>query len=83
MARKALVQHTPSPYELLALRIQTQLLTPRAQLERRSVISRMPGEPEDAWLQLLDELAQEDSLTITHRLDGSVELAWPHAATDW
>ena len=47
MARKAAAQHTPSPYEILALRIQRQLLTPRAQLERRSVISRMPDEPEE------------------------------------
>ncbi|EJN1507743.1 DUF1654 domain-containing protein [Pseudomonas aeruginosa] len=83
MVRKAASSRAPSPYELLALRIQKQLLTPRVQLERRSVISRMPDEPEDAWLHLLDELAQEDSLTITHHPDGSVELAWPHPATDW
>lgn len=83
MARKAVEQHIPSPYELLALRVQRQLLTPTAQLARRAVINRMPDEPEAAWLQLLDELAQEDSLTITRQQDGSVELAWPHPATDW
>ncbi|KQJ65366.1 hypothetical protein AN400_07325 [Pseudomonas aeruginosa] len=83
MVRKAASSRTPSPYELLALRIQKQLLTPRAQLERRAVISCRPDEPEEAWLHLLDELAQEDSLTITHRPDGSIELAWPHPATDW
>ena len=83
MARKAVVQHTPTPYELLALRIQKQLLTPRAQLERRSVISRMPDEPEEAWLQLLDELGQEDSVTLTRLQDGTVEVSWPHPGTDW
>lgn len=83
MARKAAVPRILSPYELLALRIQKQLLTPSAQLERRAVISRMPDEPEEAWLQLLDELAQEDSLSITRQQDSSIELAWPHPATDW
>lgn len=83
MARKAVAPRIPSPYELLALRIQKQLLTPHAQLERRAVISRMPDEPEEAWLRLLDELSQEDSLTITRQQDGSIELAWPHPATDW
>ena len=83
MARKAVAPHTPPPYELLAHRIQRQLLAPAAQLARRAVICRMPDEPEEAWLRLLDELAQEDSLTITRQQDGSVELAWPHPPTDW
>lgn len=83
MARKAVVHHAPTPYELLALRIQKQLLTPRAQLERRSVISRMPDEPEEAWLQLLDELSQEEAVTQRRLPDGTVELSWPHPGTDW
>lgn len=83
MARKAVAYHAPSPYELLAHRIQRQLLAPAAQLARRSVISRMPDEPEEAWLRLLDELAQEDALTITRQQDGTIELTWPHPATDW
>lgn len=83
MARKATVYHTPSPYELLAHRIQRQLLAPAAQLARRAVITRLPDEPEEAWLRLLDELAQEDALTITRQQDGSIELAWPLPATDW
>lgn len=83
MARKAVAPRVPSPYELLALRVQKQLLTPRAQLERRSVISRMPDEPEEAWLQLLDELSQEDTVTLTRLQDGTVEVSWPHPGTDW
>lgn len=83
MARKAALPHPASPYETLALRIQKQLLTPRAQLERRSIISRMPDESEEAWLQLLDELSQEEAVTLTRLQDGSIELAWPHPATDW
>ena len=83
MARKVVAPRVPSPYELLALRVQKQLLTPRAQLERRSVIARMPDEPEEAWLQLLDELAQEDSVTLTRLQDGTVEVSWRHPGTDW
>lgn len=83
MARKAVAYHAPSPYELLAHRIQRQLLAPAAQLARRAVISRMPDEPEEAWLRLLDELSQEEALTITRQQDGTIELAWPHPATDW
>lgn len=83
MARKAVAYHAPSPYELLAHRIQRQLLAPAAQLARRAVISRMPDEPEEAWLRLLEELSQEEALTITRQQDGTIELAWPHPATDW
>jgi hypothetical protein len=43
----------------------------------------MPDEPEDAWLQLLDELSQEDTVTLTQLQDGTVEVAWPHPGTDW
>ncbi|HDQ4152918.1 DUF1654 domain-containing protein [Pseudomonas aeruginosa] len=84
MARKGFSYHTtPSPFEILARRIRQQLLTQSAQLARRTVIKRMPDEPEESWLRLLDELSQEDFLTITHQQDGSIELTWPYPPTDW
>lgn len=83
MARKGFSYHTPPPFEILARRIRQQLLTQSAQLARRTVIKRMPDEPEESWLRLLDELSQEDFLTITHQQDGSIELTWPHPPIDW
>lgn len=38
----------PTPYQLLASRIQKQILSPRAQLERRVVIVRQEGEREES-----------------------------------
>lgn len=75
MARKA-VPRPPSPYEVLALRIKKQILSPVAQVERRTLISRLPDEPKDAWDQLIDELSEEESVRMTKREDGAVHLTW-------
>lgn len=72
----------PSSFELLAYRIQRQILNPRAQLERRVIIVRSPSEHEDDWSQLLEQLSEEESLTITKLEDGSVVLTWPPSITD-
>lgn len=81
MARKA-VPRQPTPYELLALRIKKQILTPKAQAERRAVIARLPDEPEEAWSRLLDELAEEESVQMDRRDDDAVHLTWTAHASD-
>lgn len=65
-----------TPYERLAYRIRRQIMTPRAQTARRVDISRAPSDPEEAWDSLLDQLADEEYVTMSRRNDGSVRLAW-------
>ncbi|GAB3484288.1 DUF1654 domain-containing protein [Azotobacter salinestris] len=81
MARKALPR-TPTPYELLALRIKKQILSPRAQASRCVLVSRLPEEPLDAWEQLLEDLADEESVTMAKREDGAVHLTWTAPTSD-
>lgn len=76
MAKKATAPTPPTSYELLARRIQKLILAPRAQLERRAVIAREPDELEDDWNLLLEQLSEEESVTLAPREDGSVYLTW-------
>lgn len=77
MARKAAVPSQPTPLELLARRIQHLITSPRAQLERQICIAKREDESEDDWRALLDQIGEENGVTMTRRADGSVHLAWP------
>lgn len=76
MAKKATAPTPPSSYELLASRIQKLILAPRAQLERRALIARAPDELEEDWNLLLDQLGEEESVTMAPQEDGSICLTW-------
>lgn len=82
MAKKATAPTLPTPYELLARRIQKLILAPRAQLERRAVIAREPDELEDDWNLLLEQLSEEESVTLAPQEDGSVYLTWAAPSTE-
>lgn len=82
MAKKATAPTPPSSYELLARRIQKLILAPRAQLERRVVIARAPDELEADWDLLLDQLGEEESVTVAPQEDGSVRLTWAKPSFD-
>lgn len=77
--RRFVPKLTPSPYELLTYRVRQQILSPQAQVARQAVISRKRNDPDDAWEQLLSEIAEEDFVTITKRDDGAVLLCWKKA----
>ncbi|MNN91708.1 hypothetical protein D3C81_2098560 [compost metagenome] len=82
MAKKATAPTPPTSYEFLARRIQKLILAPRAQLERRAVIARAPDELEEDWDLLLDQLSEEDSVTISPQENGSVHLTWAKPSAD-
>lgn len=82
MAQKATLPTPPSSYELLARRIQKLILAPRAQLERRVVITRTPDELDTDWDLLLEQLGEEESVTMRPQVDGSVHLTWEKPCTD-
>ncbi|MNF89878.1 hypothetical protein D3C84_724180 [compost metagenome] len=76
MAKKATAPTPPSSYELLAHRVQKLILAPRAQLERRAVITRDPDELEEDWDLLLEQLGEEERVALAPQENGSIFLTW-------
>ncbi len=66
----------PGAYERLGIRIQKIINSPTAQKSRAALIFRLPDEQEDDWSQLLEEIAENDNVTLAYRDDGGVQIFW-------
>jgi len=66
----------PAPYARLAIRIQKIINSPTAQKSRSALIFRLADEQEDDWSQLLEEIAENDNVTLAWRDDGGVQIFW-------
>lgn len=75
-ARKALHITPPTSYELLAARLQRVINAPKSQLSRSAVLERHPEDSATDWDRILDEIAENDNVTIAYRDDGFVNLYW-------
>jgi hypothetical protein len=67
---------TPSAYERMGIRIQKIINSPTAQKSRAALIFRLEHESEDDWAQLLEEIAENDNVTLAYRDDGGVQIFW-------
>ncbi|HGJ8974992.1 TPA: DUF1654 domain-containing protein [Pseudomonas aeruginosa] len=65
-----------SPVEKVRLRVSAMISSPRAQAERRASIWKAQGDSEEAWQQVLEELAETEGLEMTWNEDGIVLLTW-------
>ncbi len=65
-----------SPVEKVRLRVSAMISSPRAQAERRASIWKAQGDSEEAWQQVLEELAETEGLEMTWNEDGTVLLTW-------
>ncbi|MBG7113824.1 DUF1654 domain-containing protein [Pseudomonas aeruginosa] len=65
-----------SPVEKVRLRVSAMISSPQAQAERRASIWKAQGDSEEAWLQVLEELAETDGLEMARGEDGVVALTW-------
>ncbi|OEC35939.1 Protein of unknown function [Pseudomonas cuatrocienegasensis] len=65
----------PTSYELLGARIHRAINAPAAQKSRSAVLLRVEGDTPEDWARILDEIAENDNVTIAHRDDG-VQLFW-------
>lgn len=65
-----------SPVDKVRLRVSTMISSPRAQAERRASIWKAQGDSEEAWQQVLEELAETDGLEMSLGEDGVVTLTW-------
>ncbi|PLP86852.1 hypothetical protein CYD26_22775 [Pseudomonas sp. FFUP_PS_473] len=63
-------------YEQLGLRIQKIINSPTAQKARSALIFRLEHESPDDWETLLEEIAENDNVTLAHRDDGGVQIFW-------
>jgi hypothetical protein len=64
------------PYERLGLRIQKIINSTTAQKSRSALIFRLPDETEDHWSQLLEEISENDNVTLAYRDDGGIQVFW-------
>ena len=81
-ATKSAAVKLPSPYELLAQRVQKIINSPNAQKAKAALISKHPDESDEDWAQLLGEIAENGNVTLAHRDDGAVQLFWQPPCED-
>jgi len=67
---------SPDSYQRLGIRIQKIINSPTAQKARAALIFRLADEPEDEWNQLLEEIGENDNVTLAYRDDGGVQIFW-------
>lgn len=65
-----------SSYEQLGIRIQKIINSPTAQRSRTALLFRLEHESTADWETLLEEIAENDNVTLAHRDDGGVQLFW-------
>ncbi|QHD07926.1 hypothetical protein PspR76_20300 [Pseudomonas sp. R76] len=66
----------PDAYQRLAVRVQKIINSTNAQKAKAALIFRLPEEPEEEWARLLEEIAENDNVTLAYRDDGGVQIFW-------
>ena len=66
----------PSPYEIFGTRIQKIISSPKAQKDKMALLERLEGDNPEFWERLLEEISENDNVTIAHRDDGGVNVFW-------
>ncbi|MFJ2488915.1 DUF1654 domain-containing protein [Pseudomonas sp. NPDC087639] len=66
----------PDAYERMGMRVQKIINSPTAQKAKAALIFRLPDEPMDKWEQLLEEIDENDNVTLAYRDDGGVQIFW-------
>jgi hypothetical protein len=66
----------PDTYERMGVRVQKIINSPTAQKAKAALIFRLPDEPTDQWERLLEEIDENDNVTLAYRDDGGVQIFW-------
>ncbi|GFM73776.1 hypothetical protein PSCICL_47680 [Pseudomonas cichorii] len=66
----------PTSYELLGLRIRAAINTPKAQTAKSVLLEPSANDDPADWDRILDEISENENVTIAHRDDGLVQLFW-------
>lgn len=67
---------SPDAFALMGIRVQKIINSPTAQKAKAALIFRLPDEPEAEWEQLLEEIDENDNVTLAYRDDGGVQIFW-------
>lgn len=65
-----------SAIEKLRLRVSAMINNPKARVERQATIWRLESDSDEAWNQVLEDLAETDGLELTRNDDDTVTLRW-------
>ncbi len=76
MANQSSATSAPGSYQRMGIRVQKIINSPTAQKSRAALLFRLQDESEDDWAQLLEEIAENDNVTLAWRDDGGVQLFW-------
>lgn len=63
-------------YERMGMRVQKIINSPTAQKAKAALIFRLPDEPAVDWERLLEEIDENDNVTLAYRDDGGVQIFW-------
>ncbi len=66
----------PTSYELLGLRIQAAINTPKAQASKSVLLEPSTNDDPADWDRILDEISENENVIIAHRDDGLIQLFW-------
>ena len=66
----------PDSYARMGMRVQKIINSPTAQKAKAVLIFRLPDEPVNEWEQLLEEIDENDNVTLAYRDDGGVQIFW-------
>lgn len=66
----------PTSYEMLGMRIQKIINSTGAQTSKSALLERRPGDLPEDWDRLIDEISENDNVTLAHRDDGNVQIFW-------
>ena len=66
----------PDAFERMGMRAQKIINSPTAQKAKAALIFRLPDEPMDDWERLLEEIDENDNVTLAYRDDGGVQIFW-------
>ncbi|MED7666777.1 DUF1654 domain-containing protein [Pseudomonas moraviensis subsp. stanleyae] len=66
----------PDAYQRMGMRVQKIINSPTAQKAKAALIFRLPDEPMDDWERLLEEIDENDNVTLAYRDDGGVQIFW-------
>jgi hypothetical protein len=61
---------------MMGTRVQKIINSTNAQKSKAALIFKLPQESDDDWGNLLEEIAENDNVTLAHRDDGGVQLFW-------
>lgn len=76
MAKAKPISKPPSSYELLGSRIHKAISNPRSQAAKSALLERSANDSPEDWDRILEEISENDNVTIAHRDDGAVQIFW-------